>query len=341
MSLHREGSAPAEDRIEQASSWCARLAEGTLAPEDRKELDAWLASDKENARAFEDVARMWQSFDQTEVSAGLIGMRRDALDRFEQGHAARWQRSAKRRTVAAIAAGIAVMTICAGLWMRSAPESYITGPGDRRVVTLTDGSAISLDAQTRVDVLYSGGRRELQLQHGRAKFSVARDPMRPFSVTAANKVVVATGTQFSVELLAAQVHVILYHGSVDVLAGENRRLQTIGQGPARGLVPGSELIAPLVDDVAQVRAVDLSRSLSWESGQISFNEEPLSEAVERMNRYTDSPLVIADEAAGQVRISGTFFAGDTAAFIEGVTSVFPVGIATFDGRVSFVSTPPR
>lgn len=57
--------------------------------------------------------------------------------------------------------------------------TYQTGVG-RRVVALADGSMLSLDASTRVDVRYLGDRRELWLRSGRAKFVVAKDPLRLF-----------------------------------------------------------------------------------------------------------------------------------------------------------------
>jgi transmembrane sensor len=178
---------------------------------------------------------------------------------------------------------------------------------------------------------------------------VAKNALRPFSVSAADKVVVATGTEFSVELLSRQVHVILYQGRVEVLAGHSDQLQPMrmvsqGSGPGTGklvdvatLLPGRELIVPVSGTNAEVKDIDTARSLLWESGQLTFNDEPLASAVERVNRYTETPLAIGDSAAGSVRISGTFSAGDTASFVEGVTGVFPVRLEDIDGRQTFVS----
>lgn len=336
------------DRIEQASAWCLRLAKGSLSPDIRAEFDTWLVADPENARAFDDVARTWQSLEQSHLSPELVAMRRSALDTFRRGHAVQWNRETSRRhrVLAAVAAGLAVAAIGMGLWMKLVPRSYETGIGERRVVALADGSRISLDAHSRVDVRYSSQRRELWLRQGRAKFQVARDSLRPFSVRAADKTVVATGTAFSVELLASRVHVILYEGSVDVLAEQDRALQPVRmmQEPsasgkeASGLAPGSELVTGIADAEVRVTTADPVRSLSWEAGQLAFNDEPLSSAVERMNRYVNVPLAIGDPVAGRVRISGVFAAGDTAAFVEGVTGVFPVRVTETGGRQSFVST---
>src|SRR3546814_18419265 len=96
-----------------------------------------------------------------------------------------------------------VCLIFAGItiWRTQQPQVYATGLGERRVVMLDDDSRLSLDANTRVRVKYSRAGRQLWLEAGRARFEVAKDPLRPFSVAAAGKIVVATGTEFSVELL--------------------------------------------------------------------------------------------------------------------------------------------
>lgn len=338
------------DPIEQAGAWCVRLAEGSLTPEVRADFASWLAEDPENRRAFEDVSRTWQSLEQTHLSPELVAMRRDALENFRRAHAAQWSRNTRRKLFSALAAVVAVVAIGIAFWLHQMPSTYETAVGERRVIALNDGSQISLDTKTRVEVYYTSQRRELRLMSGRARFQVAKNALRPFSVTAADKVVVATGTEFSVELLSKQVHVILYEGRVEVLADRSKQLQPVRIVPHSGqsgsampaenaaLLPGRELITTVNATDAQVQVIDTARSLLWESGQLTFNDEPLVTAVERVNRYTDVPLVVGDDAAGAVRISGTFSAGDTASFVEGVTGVFPVLVRDVDGRKTFVST---
>jgi hypothetical protein len=89
-------------------------------------------------------------------------------------------------------------------------------------------------------VRMSGKQRELTLVRGRAKFDVAKDPLRPFTVVAGDKIVVATGTSFSVEMVGKDVRVLLYHGRVSVLD----RGAKAGAGKELQLNPGDEMIAP-------------------------------------------------------------------------------------------------
>lgn len=329
----------AADAAEHASEWCIRLSEGEVTPRRRQELEAWLAADERNARAFEDALRVWQAFGQAQSSDAMTSVRDETRRRFEAAQREHRSRVAKRSWLGALAASVMAAVIGVGFWMQSAPESYVTA-GHRNVVTLKDGSIISMDAATRVDVRYRNDRRELQLKQGRAKFSVAHDASRPFSVMAADRKVVATGTQFSVELLAEKIQVILYEGSVDVIAEMERSVAGASTGSATTkLAPGQQLTALVgARREARVQKVDLESSLAWEVGQLAFDDEPLSVAIERMNRYTNTPMSVEDREAARVAISGTFFAGDTESFIEGVTSLFPVRVETVDGRPRFIST---
>lgn len=341
--------------LDLAAAWCLKLADGTLEPAERAGFQAWLEADPENRRALEDAVGVWRAVGDTSLTPELLALRRDALAGFEDANRARLQGSRRRRPQrwrpALAAAACLALAIVGGGWIAHvvfAPLDYRTGVGERRVAVLGDGSRISLDAETEVKVRYSGAARRLWLERGRAKFDVAKDPRRPFTVAAADKLVRATGTAFSVELVQNQVQVLLYQGHVAVFcamtgaSAQPLRLATPA-APIKTsvfadevLTPGRELVAAVGSDAARVVSTDPVRSLAWEAGQFVFANEPLAAAVERINRYSDRKLRIGDAAAGDVRINGVFTAGDTDAFVEGVTQVFPVRVRdTDDGLVIF------
>jgi len=346
---------PTDDRIDAASDWCLQLADGRLQGDAHARFQAWLDEDPRNRAAFDTVARTWQALDASPTAPSFIAMREEALSHYARRQSRRWQRPAGlRRPLWAAAAACFLLAVAGvGLWFNLQPEIFRTGVGERQLVRLDDGSQLSLDADTQVEVRYSRDRRQLALRQGRARFQVARDPLRPFSVTAGSRTVVATGTEFSVEVLSAQVHVILYEGSVEVLSRDAaiapappafKASQSINADGARDLrlVPGQELVAGLASDGARVRAVDAVRTRGWESGQLTFNDEPLGDAIERMNRYAGShALAIGDAASASLRISGTFTAGDNEAFIEGITGIFPVAVREEGARYVFVQLPDR
>ncbi|MDR3510247.1 MAG: FecR domain-containing protein [Caulobacteraceae bacterium] len=329
--------------VEEASAWCLRLSEGSLTADEQERFDAWLQADDAHRQAFDDSIRAWRAVEQAAVTPELVHMRTAALTTFRRGQRARWAPMAARSPWSILAATVvvAVFLVGTGIWIKGSPRSYQTAVGERRVVVLSDGSKISLDAASKVEVRYLSGRRDLRLDYGRAKFTVAKNPNRPFTVAAADKVVLATGTEFSVELLRGQVQIILYQGHVAVLdkavgSAQPRHVvlaNAVTGAPAdQTLTPGRELVVPVAAQSAQVIPVDSVRTLSWEGGQLVFVDEPLSSAVERVNRYSDEKIAIGDGAVGRVLISGVFTAGDTPAFIEGVTGVFPIQLRDDDGR---------
>jgi transmembrane sensor len=329
----------AQSRDEQAAGWCLALAEAELPPPVRAAFDRWIA-DPDNERAFAEAAAAWQLIDLAAGTPDLVGMRRAALRDFALASGP-WYRRVPA-WAGAIAAVLLVAILSVAILYRPV-QVYQTGIGERRIAMLDDGSKLSLDADTEVDVRLSRGRRDLTLLRGRAKFDVAHDPLRPFAVAAGDKIVVATGTSFSVEMLDRKVHVLLYEGHVAVLDGHDAQPVPRQNGGAlraiaadQGLSPGKELIAPFgAAATATVGPADEQRSASWESGQLSFDDEPLATAVERINRYSKDKIVIGDGAAA-IRVNGVFKAGDTDAFVEGVAAIGSLKAARDAGKITLI-----
>ncbi|WP_454715598.1 FecR family protein [Caulobacter segnis] len=330
----------ADPAVEAAAVWAMRLAESELTADQQSEFDAWLDADPRHGELLEEIMGAWRSVDRYASAEPLTALRQQALASARRTMRRGGRSFLPRELVGGLIAATLLLAIAGGvLWARLTPQTYETGLGERRVVALKDGSKISLDADTVVKVRYSGDKRLLWLDRGRAKFDVAKDALRPFSVSAADKMVVATGTAFSVELINAQVRVVLYEGHVAVL---KRDVQTkpdaargtpveVGGAPAeRLLTPGRELIMPerspaqLATQVAMLEPADPERSLSWEGGLLVFNDEPLSIVVQRMNRYAAKPLSVGDAATGRLQISGVFRAGDTQSLIQGLEVGFGV-----------------
>ena len=319
------------DRDEQAALWCLELAEGELSYLDQMRFDDWIR-DSENAAAFEESAQVWNSADISSDTPELIHLRGAALESYRRANQKRWRRPPGRMLwMGGVAAMLLLMLVSTWL-LRDPTQIYQTGVSERQVALLDDGSKLSLDADTEVEVRLHRDRREMTLVRGRAKFDVAKDPLRPFTVTAGDKIVVATGTSFSVELLRRQVRVLLYEGHVAVLhddKGQARPQQIDDRSRViaadLALTPGHGLVAARdSSEPGSLISADPERSLSWEAGQLSFDDEPLLTAAERMNRYSNDKIVLADGVTARVRVTGIFTAGDTDAFIEGVTALQPV-----------------
>lgn len=335
-------------RAEQAGAWCLRIAEGSLTQEETAQFESWLSADPLNRIAFDNAIFVWEAVGTETDSPALLEHRVDALRSLHDDPPSR-RTTARTWGWAAVAASIAILLLASFLYLGGSTIVYETGIGERRVAMLEDGSRVSLDGVTRLEAEFSAHRRELRLLSGRAKFDVASDPLRPFIVTAGDRSVVAVGTSFTVELVQGQLRVALYEGDVAVIDGPaERQIDPPGTGPGRvepadrRLVPGRVLVYSVQSPLGAVVPLgDPVRSLAWESGQLSFDDEPLAMVVERINRHTTARFVVGDAAAARMRVSGVFDAGDADSFLDGITGVFPISARRRGSEILLVARDSR
>ncbi|MBY8824152.1 FecR family protein [Sphingomonas colocasiae] len=323
---------------DEAGLWCFRIAEADLDEVETAQFESWMAASPDHRAAFDRAVFVWRSLDGSQTTPALLDIRLKALEALRGPEVKRAGRIRNWRLPGAVAAAVVVALLATFLAVRDRATIYETGIGERRQIVLADGSRLSLDAATRVEVDYTDDRRALTLLAGRAKFDVAKNPLRPFSVAAGDKMVVAIGTSFSVERLRSQVDVVLYEGQVAVMkpapGTSPRPVPLDARIPVdQALRPGQEMTLPDGDHPVHVAGVDEPRALSWESGQLSFVDEPLGEVVERMNRYSQTRLVVGDAETAGLLVSGVFDATDTSSFLEGLAGVFSVRSRTQDGKV--------
>jgi transmembrane sensor len=322
--------APHQDRLAQAADWFVRLRAEEVCAEDLSSFSQWLEQDRDNAAAYQRVTAGWSQLDACASAPEIVVARRDALESARRASAQRWNPSASRSRWFARAAVIVGMAVALGVALQSGfaqrGSVHETGLGERRILTLSDGSTVTLDARSRMRVTYSDRGRSIALEAGQARFDVAKDPVRPFVVHAGRQTVQALGTQFTVDLMADTVMVTLIEGQVAVTGARG----TASSPEPVKMLPGEQLVARGAA-APQLRSnVDVARATSWQAGKLFFDDEPLESAAARMNRYALEPIEI-DPSAGDVSVSGIFNAGDVHAFTEAVTTYFPVRIEPSDG----------
>lgn len=335
MSQETTIMASGDEAGETAALWCIRLSEGELSEAEWAEFEAWLA-EPAHADLFHEAVGVWQASGAVGDWPQVIALRTQALTQFHKANQRRWLAGSPGWLARRVgyAAALLLTLSAAFTWYAMRPSAYATDIGERQLAVLDDGSRVSLDAVTEVEVRMKDAGRQVELLEGRAKFDVAKDPLRPFTVAAGDKLVVAVGTSFSVELIDDEVRVILYEGQVEV----RDRLDTAQSASAAThrylLKPGSELVGLIgASQPARISRPNLSQSLSWEQGLINFDREPLASAVERMNRYSTEQIRLGDPSLAAIPIDGMFEAGDLDAFVEGITALHPVRRKTVDGAI--------
>lgn len=287
-----------------AAAWVAREDRGPLSADEQAALAAWLARSPRHYGAY---ARARAVMAWSGRAAALGGELRRA------GRKPRW-----RRWWMAGMASAAMAALVAWLPWRSPPRAplpegtlYATERGQILRVALDDGSAVTLDAGSRVRVRFGERRRDLELLAGTALFDVARDPSRPFAVAAGDRVVTAVGTRFAVARdgqASPVVEVLVSEGIVDVGRAHARdRGERLRAGMRAVAVPAGPLRVERLDDE------ELQRRLLWREGLLAFDGDTLAAASERFRRYGGPAILVDPRVAGQ-RIVGLYPAHDPAGF---------------------------
>lgn len=314
------------DALNAAVRWKMELVEADL--ESSLEFESWLAADENHAKAWDRVEQSWDQFDPAPdgaTSFEIEKLRRQVRDS-TRTPVTRWMSGVGGRSVAA-AVTLAVCLFGAAsigpIWRAQTSQTYEAPSTGPRVVSLADGSTVTLDAAAVVTVRYTRGERDLQLKQGQARFQVAHDDARPFAVDVGQYSVLTTGTDFNIDRASTKIGVALIEGGVMVSRRRSVLSPRSGWAPVR-LSPGREIVIdPDRNSYRVVQVANLESVTSWQEGLLIFDNEPLGSAVARINRYTDRPVVV-DRSVAAVRVSGVFKTGDTAGFVEAVTGYLPV-----------------
>lgn len=232
-------------------------------------------------------------------------------------------RAGRRRALSALL-GVAGMGVgSAGLWQ--AWRQYVptdaltlaTAPGRIRQQTLSDGSRLTLDAATRLEVTYYAARRTTRLLAGSVFFDVTRDPKRPFTVAAGAHEVTVLGTRFEVALheQTGGLRVAVESGRVHVRSGTGAQC-VLGAGE-RVRIEGEQLTVSRDGDAVAVAP--------WRAGWLDFQYTPLGEVVERLARYGTRSIRVAPEAA-QLPVLGRVRIADSLAWLRLLPGSLPVRI---------------
>jgi transmembrane sensor len=191
---------------------------------------------------------------------------------------------------------------------------------------LPDGSVVELRDNAEIAVTFTERFRRVALVRGAAHFAVARNPARPFIVSARGVEVRAVGTAFAVDSSAQAIEVIVTEGKVAVAALPAAGSQTEGEHKVLASISAGHRTVVQPDSVAaEVEKLDedaMGVSLAWRIPRIEFSKTPLAQVVAELNRHNRTQLVLADEPASHFEISGALRADRLDALVEMLAADF-------------------
>ncbi len=307
----RASGLPAE--LESAVDWMVLLSSGAVAAADRTRFEHWRQADPRHAAAWETVnAAVKGTFD----ALGQGGQRR-AAEAVLQAPPAR-RRALRNMLVLALGGGGLAALADRQTPLRTLAADLRTGTAERCTYTLPDGSELTLNARSAVDLDFSAGARRVHLRSGAVYARVAPDASRPFMVVSADGEVQALGTVFGVARDGdASVASVIEH-SVEVRSGGQRRTLRAGEGVRFG-AGGLGQPDTLLGDAA-----------AWQSGMLVVHDQPLGAVVAALRPYRRGMIRITP-AAARLRVLGAFPLDDTDKTLESLRQTLPIEVSTLGG----------
>jgi transmembrane sensor len=302
-------------------------------PYERELFEEWLQLNEVNRTAWKRAQSGWTAFDGAQDDELVEEMRRyaRAARPVRSEHWTRW--AAAAALLITVGTG-SIVAERSGLFdggqgpdaspsSPSAPISaasfiYVNGRALPKVITLPDGSRLTLDARSRVTATFSSDRRSLQLLDGRAFFDVRHDAARPFSVRVRGLDVVDIGTRFDVRLAAREVRLTLVEGRLAVSTAKGGSKPLLMSG-------GQQLVAP-DNGTPELSRSNVDEALQWQQGFATFNNETLVDAAAQLNRYPGDRLVVRDPRVATLRVSGMFKTGNPERFGRTLEQIYPVRV---------------
>ena len=241
---------------------------------------------------------------------------------------------AKQRRLKKKILGSSVLTLCTILcglyWYNPAyqKQNFMTRLGEQRNIQLGDGSNITLNTNTYIQVEGRLRSREIILHKGEASFHIKhfenkffKQFERSFQVTAGNLFIVDIGTVFNVQRNTNT------DSTVTVLEGEitagivNKKNTMVYLTKGQSLSNQNYvLLGPIQTNLDIVTA--------WQNGHVIFNKTSLESAIQNFQRYTDFDVTMNNSELNNIKISGQFKTSNYQEFMEVLPYISPVSVVT-------------
>ena len=325
-----------ERRIDElALDWLIKRDIG-FSPREQDAFFQWLAEDARHGEWFAHHQRTYQRFD------ALVQWRPEHSDEPNPDLLATpWLKRPWFLTLSSVAA---VAMLLFGLWVWQPGNTnqefngFLPDKGMMahayQIHRLQDGSIVELNKGSQIAIHYTGEERRVNLLSGEVYFEVAKNPDRPFIVSARGVNVKAVGTAFNVRLREDSLEVLVTHGRV--VMDSSALIETNDlKDTSEPIVLNPELAAgqrslvsfvteALLPQVAEIIEEEVEVELAWKHQVLEFVERPLSEILREFNHYNTRQIYIQDRELLETKITATFRSYNLDGFVRLLELTCPI-----------------
>lgn len=308
-----------EDAVaEIATYWQARQAGGRMTVEDAERFQSWLAQDTSHRRVYGEITGLWQHPDLT-AALKTIPLSSSRRRKPRACCVNVLFKPALWLTPAAAALIVAAVIWQPLLYWRA---DYITEVGEQRTLTLTDGSQVTLNTDSALELAFQPHERRVRLLKGEAYFAVNKNPTRPFVVDSGEIETRVLGTRFFVRNGEHQDTVTVVEGRVEVDGLSLRQKTVLNRG---------ERISGTTAGLTEIIQAPATAG-AWRDRHLVFENTPLPDVIAELDRYLPGFVFLADRSAlNAVKVNARLNIKNPRAALDALEQTLPIRI-THAGR---------
>lgn len=314
----------------EAQQLLLRLHSGQVSPEDIDAVRHWRAVSPTHRQAFAEAALRW---DVASAAARNLARSRDVETLYREALSAKRQQLTRRAVIggvgiAAVASGAAYGVIHPplGLWpsLSEFLADYRTDTGEQRRITLADNVSVEMNTRTSLVVGTVPARtRQIELVAGEIVVTAAA---MTFTVNAGGGQASAARATFDLRRDGSRISVACLSGNVEVRC--------------RGGTAELQALQTVVYDeqaLSGVGSVDPGAIEAWRRGLLVFENQPLSEVIDEINRYRRGRIILLNTELARLPLDATFRLDRIDEAVPKIAHVFGAKVRALPGGIVFLS----
>jgi transmembrane sensor len=284
--------------MEELIAWSVKLSSGSASAKDEEHFLQWRAQDPIHEAAWQKLHAMEQELVAVPVNKRPIVTQTMAL--MEKHSRTTKQKQAFKQI--GLLTGVAVCTLAfvlgqVGPWHQQ--THLATTIGERSTFTLSDGTQLTLNTNTSVDVHYALLKREIVLNAGEIYLETGKDTQglfgrRSFWVNTKQTKLEAIGTKFSVYQKEENTRLHVTEGIVALHTGKHTPVRAYANESYSA--QGTAL---------PMRTESQQEPMAWLDGVIVAKQMRLDELMAELTRYQTLSVRFSSDTAG-LQVSGVF-----------------------------------
>ena len=299
-----------EDALADAVHWYIKLTSEDVTDAEKQAWEVWLNQSAAHHQAWERILQKLSLFESLPADIGVTVLARASS-----------KVNTHRRDALKFLGLMAVVAVPAAYLYKEAllgsnDYDYSTRVGERKTVTLPDGTVLVLNTNTAVTMAASSQARTLTLHRGEILVQTGHAGVdgRPLMVNTVFGNILPLGTQFNVRHFDHLTRITLFEGRLQLTAKEGAQLV---------MKPNQEV--DMFATHIHLHSENSLLSAAWQNGYLQADNLALQSLIEELARYR-SGFLLCHPDVREMKVSGAYSVDDIDASLNSLTQTFPLKI---------------